>query len=182
MKLSNKIISVSKGWVTLTAVILFLIFSVTVLPNQSAKAEIYSAEAGSPDLSLFYTTDELYRMADLYGMSGRRAYVQARFTFDLMFPLIYGTFLLTTIAWAAGKLLRKNSRWRILVLIPLLAVIFDLLENTAASVVIGRYPQPSQLAAMVAPFFTLIKWLFVGSSFFLAITLPLLYGFKQLKN
>jgi len=180
--ITNRIIRLARGWITLAAVIIFLIFSVTVLPDQSAKAAAYSAEIGSPDLSLFYTPEDLYHMAEQFGESGRQAYVRARFTFDLAFPIVYGAFLLSCVGWALGKLTLENSNWRLLVLIPLFAVLFDLFENTAASIVISQYPQPSPLAAVLAPFFTLLKWFFVGSGFLLAATLPLLYGIKLLKK
>jgi hypothetical protein len=180
--ISNQIIKKSTGVVTLAALAAFLLFSATVLPDQSAKAAVYSGDAGSPDLSLFYAPDDLTRMAEQFGPAGRQSYVRARFTFDLAFPILYGAFLLSAIAWSLGRLTSDGSSWRLLVYIPLLAVFFDLLENTAASLVIGRFPQPSPLAASLAPYFTLIKWIFVGCAFALALLLPVLYLVRRLKK
>ena len=170
-RVANRIISASTKWVALISTIVFLIFSATVLPDQSAKAAVYSAEIGSPDLSLFYSPADLYQIAEQYGQSGRQAYVRARFTFDLAFPLVYGAFLLFPSAWALGKMTNENNRRRLLVFIPLLAVLFDLLENAFAAIVISRYPQSSGIVAVLAPFFTLFKWIFVGSGFALSFVL-----------
>jgi hypothetical protein len=171
LRVSNRIILSSSKWVVLSSTIIFLIFVGTVLPDQALKAEIYSAEIGSPDLSLFYSPADLYQMAEVYGSSGREAYVRARFSFDLLFPMVYGAFLLFTIAWGMGKTTGEKNHKRLLVFIPLLAVLFDLLENTFAAFVIGRYPQPSGIIAMLAPFFTLFKWVFVGFGFALSFVL-----------
>lgn len=162
--------------------IIFFVFSLTVLPDQSKKAAVYSGETGSPDLSLFYTPDDLYRMADQFGADGRMAYVRARFTFDLAWPAVYGVFLLASAAWSLGILTDQNNRWRLLVFPPLMAVIFDLLENMTAAIVIGRFPSPSFLAAMMAPYFTLLKWVLVAASFALAVLLSGLALFKLLKK
>jgi len=164
-KLTAFLIKYSTGWVALASLIVFLAFGAFVLPGQSAAAEAYSGEVGSPDTSLFYASDDLYRMAETYGPDGRAAYIHARFTFDLIFPFIYGVFLTAGLGWLLGKTTKHESRWRLLVLAPLFGVLLDLLENISAAFVIGRFPLRSPLAAVLAPVFTFDKWVFVGGSF-----------------
>ena len=181
-KIANKIISIASGWLLITTTMIFLVFSATVLPDQSQKAAQYSGVSGSPDLSLYYSPDQLYKMAEQFGENGRQSYITARFTFDLAFPFVYGAFLLSASAWGLGALTNVKNRWRLLVFIPILAILFDLLENTAASIVIGRYPQPSPIAAHLAPFFTLVKWIFVGSGFAISIVLIILGLWRKIKK
>jgi hypothetical protein len=50
-------------------------------------------------------------------------------------------------------------------LIPLAAVLLDLLENISAARVMAVYPAPQPLAAALAVIATPLKWLFVGGSF-----------------
>jgi len=178
----KRIFSLSTGKITLIALIIFLIFSATVLPDQSAKAEVYAGDAGSPDLSLFYSPADLYRMAEQFGPQGRQAYIKARFTFDFAFPLVYGVFLLTSIAWLLKRVTSEGSPWRFLVHFPLLGVLFDLLENTTASIVIGHFPNNSPFAATLAPFFTFIKWIFVDGSFIALFILLIFFIINQLKK
>ena len=157
--------TVSTGWVALAALAIFLLFTALVLPRQAAQSEAETGEAGSPDTSLFYAPDDLYRWAEAYGPSGRAAYVRARLTFDVIWPLVYTAFLSTAIAWVYGKAFAADSQWQWMNLAPILGAFFDYLENIAASLVMWRYPARTPVIDMAAPVFTLVKWVFVGGSF-----------------
>lgn len=177
--LSELIYHRSTGAVALITLLVFSAFMVLVLPGQSAAAEAYSSEVGSPDLSLFYSAEDLYRMAESYGVAGRAEYIHARFTFDLVFPLIYGLFLTACISWLLNRALPLGSNMRLLNLAPLMGVLFDFLENISASLVIGRFPMETPMIAALAPAFTLIKWIFVGGSFVLIIIAAALAVFSK---
>ncbi len=157
--------NISTGWVALAALAIFLLFTALVLPRQAAQSEAETGEAGSPDTSLFYAPDELYRLAEAYGPSGRAAYIRARFTFDVIWPLVYTAFLSTAIAWIYGKAFAADSRWQRMNLAPILGALFDYLENVATSLVMWRYPVRTPIIDVAAPVFTLVKWIFVGGSF-----------------
>jgi len=169
MRLSSWLRRVSKGWVALAGLLIFLLFTALVLPGQSQKAAKISGEAGSPDTSFFYSPADLTRMAEAYGELGRQAYVQARFTFDLIFPIVYTFFLVTSISWVFAKGFPASSRWQLANLVPLLGMLCDYLENLTASFVMLRYPSPAGIAAALAPVFTLLKWSFIGLSFGLLV-------------
>ncbi len=169
----------STGAAALITLLVFSAFMVLVLPGQSAAAEAYSGEVGSPDLSLFYSAGDLYHMAESYGVAGRAEYIRARFTFDLVFPLIYGLFLTACISWLLNRALPMGSNLRLLNLAPLLGVLFDFLENASAALVIGRFPIETPVIAALAPAFTLIKWIFVGSSFALLFIAAALAVFSK---
>ena len=151
----------------LICLVIFLIFSATQLPAQSARAAAYSGSSGTPDTSLFYSTAALYGMAAAYGAEGRQAYIQARFTFDLAFPLVYGAFLATALSYLLGHALDEDSPWRRLNLLPLAAMLFDYLENICATRVMAAYPTPQPVAAALAVLFTPLKWLFIAAGFLL---------------
>jgi len=164
-RLSNEVQRISGGWVALAALVIFLLFTALVLPAQSSQAKLDSGGAGSPDTSLFYTPAELYQLADAYGPTGRAAYLQARITFDLIWPIIYAFFLTTSISWVFGRVLAPTSSLQRANLVPLLGLLFDYLENLSTSLVMLRYPDPTPTFAWLAPLFTLLKWTFVGGSF-----------------
>ena len=65
-RISDWLNKVSSGWVTLAAVIIFILFSALVLPGQSARSEEEGGSERSPDLSLYYSAGELYQMAEEY--------------------------------------------------------------------------------------------------------------------
>jgi hypothetical protein len=151
----------------LAGLVIFVLFTALVLPGQSSQAEAVSGGAGSPDMSFFYSPDELYKMAEAYGEQGRPAYIRARFTFDLIWPLVYGFFLCTAISWVFARGFPPDSRWRWANLPPILGMLFDYLENISTSLVMFRYPLPTPVVAWLAPFFTAVKWIFVSGSFLL---------------
>jgi hypothetical protein len=136
-----------------------------VLPGQASQANALGGGAGSPDTSFWYSAADLYGFAEAYGQAGRDAYVRARWSFDLLFPLIYAFFLISTLSWTFAHAFPPESRLRYANLFPVLAMIFDFLENSATSLVMARFPLLTPLAANAAPILTLIKWCFVMGSF-----------------
>lgn len=169
VKLSNWLYKLSAGWVALVGLVIFLLFTLLVLPGQSRKAERISQGAGSPDTSFSYSAGDLFQMADAYGEQGRQEYVRARFTFDLVFPLVYTFFLLTSVSWVLARAFPSLNRWRLLNLLPLAGMLFDYLENITASLVMLRYPAPAGLAGALAAIFTPLKWVLIGLSFLLLV-------------
>ena len=167
--LSRWLRCVSTGWVVLTTTAIFLLFTGLVLPAQSDRAEAETGDGPSPDTSFFYTRADLYAMAEAYGDAGRRAYVRARFTFDLIWPLVYTAFLATAISWMYARGFPGGHGVQFANLAPLLGALFDYLENVSTSLVMIRFPDRTPVLAIVAPVFTTVKWMFVGGSFGLLI-------------
>ncbi len=167
-RLSEWLIKVAKGWVALAALIIFLLFTALVLPGQAAGSAERTGGARQPDTSLFYTPADLYDMAEAFGPAGRPAYIQARVTFDVVWPLVYGFYFVTGISWLVGRAFPASGRaalGRRLNLAPVLGVGFDYLENLATSLVMARYPASTPVVDLLAGPFTLVKWIFVGGSF-----------------
>ncbi len=171
--LSTTLQRLSTGRVTLIALLVFVVFTALVLPWQAAEAERISKGAGAPDTSLWYSSAELYRMAETYGPEGRQAYLLARWTFDVIWPLVYTSFLVAGTSWLTRRIFDTPSRWELLNLFPVLAMVLDFLENTAVSIVLVRYPAPTPFIVQLAPIFTLLKWLSVGGSCALLLGLAL---------
>jgi len=164
-RLSDWLRAISRGWIVLAALVVFLLFAGLALPYQNRRAEAVAKGAGSPDTSFYYTPADLYRMAETYGPLGRQAYVRARYTFDVAWPIVYVVFLATAISWVGGRALPAASRWQRANIVPLLGGLFDYLENVAASLVMLRYPSPTPVAAELAPIFTMVKWLLIAAAF-----------------
>jgi hypothetical protein len=168
-RLSDWLRKASIGWVALLALLIFVIFTALILPQQAAKAEQETGSSDSPDMALFYAPDELYQLAESYGERGRQAYIRARFTFDLVWPLVYTLFLATAISWVFGRAFAPDSRWQRANLAPLLGALFDYLENLSTSLVMLRYPSQTAVVDLLAPVFTGLKWGFLAASFVLLL-------------
>lgn len=183
-RLSDWIHSVSNGWVALSTMLIFLLFTLLVLPEQAARAEASTGGAGSPDMSFYYTAHDLYELAEVYGEGGRRAYVRARFTFDLVWPLVYTIFLSAGISWVNRRAFGLESLWQRANLVPVLAALFDYLENVSTSLVMIRYPSSTALVDVLATVFTMVKWILVTGSFaiLLAGTVTGLWRWVRARN
>jgi hypothetical protein len=166
---SEGLLKISKPWWVVASLVVFLFFMIVILPQQSALAEQYSADVGSPDTSFYYSSQRLYEMAESYGLEGRQSYIQARFTFDLVWPLAYTLFLLLSISWIIKGLNLKAHPWRRLNLVPLIGLVFDYLENIFASIIMARYPAKTIVISSIAGIFTSLKWIFIGGSFVILV-------------
>jgi hypothetical protein len=169
-RLSRRLTSLSRGWVVLAALALFVVFMVFVLPAQAEVSSRELDDAGSPDMSFVYSAGDLYRWAEAYGPDGRAAYVRVRWSFDLAWPLVYGLFLVTAVSWLGRRAYPSDSRWRLLNLTPVVAVLLDYAENVLTSVVMLRYPSETVVAASLASPVTIAKWIFVGVGFAALLT------------
>lgn len=165
VRLSRWLERISRGWVTILAVVIFFVFTPLVLPQQAARFEAAAGDGPSPDQSFIYTPSDLYRMAEAFGPEGRAAYVRARWTFDVVWPLVYTFALVTAISWLGKRAFPEGSKARQLNLVPVLGLLFDFLENICASLVIARYPAQTPVIDLLATVFTPIKWVFVVGSF-----------------
>ena len=169
IRFSGWLHKISKGWVALAGVVVFLLFTALVLPAQTAIEDSEIGEVGSPDLSFYYSAADLYRMAEDYGEQGRAEYIRVRFTFDLVWPLVYTFFLATTISWVFARAFSEGSKWRLANLIPVMGMLFDYLENMATSLVMWRYPAQTPVVDWLAGVFTGLKWILIGGSFILLL-------------
>ena len=164
------------GRIALISTVIFIIFVITVLPNEAQKSTSMGLLI-SPDTLFYYTASKLYDIAQSYGMIGRQFYVRQRFTFDLIWPVIYTAFTFFTALYFIYKLDRLN--WaKFLLSFSVFAFIFDILENISLSIVMTRYPKETFLLDHLAGFMTAAKWVTLSFSFL--ILFILLYDFMRL--
>lgn len=143
--------------------LIFVIFIGYVLPSVSAATKVATGSDRAPDTSFFYRAADIYEIAEEYGLEGRRYYIRSRFTFDVVWPLVYGAFLVAAISRLVHKR-RRGDKVRFLNLLPLAGVLFDYLENIATASAMYVFPDTIFLAYF-APYFTLVKWLCIYSAF-----------------
>jgi hypothetical protein len=178
---SDWIYQKSTSLITVSTLILFLVFTATILPIQSEQAKAQSGNT-SPDMSFFLTVKELYEIAESYGENGRVAYVRARFTFDLVWPIVYTLFLASGISWLYSRSFGKDSIVRRANLVPVIGMVLDYIENITASIVMLRYPARTPIVDMVAVIVTPLKWVFVGGSFLVLVVGLVKYGSTKVRN
>jgi hypothetical protein len=162
--------------------VIFIAFTALVLPGQAAKSEQYNGPAGAVDTSFMYSPDDLFETAEAYGEEGREAYVRARWTFDVVWPLVYTVFLATTVSFLLDKGFSHQGDWHLLNLAPLFAMLFDFIENAAASGVMLSFPERPLWLAWIASVATPVKWVLVGDSFTLVLIGLVAWGVRSWRN
>jgi len=162
VRISKSIAEYSKTRLVLISFLIFMGTVIFILPAQSV-----DSPGESPDLSIFYTIDDLYRIAESYGEDGRTEYIQARLTFDVIWPLVYTFFLASSISWSFIKGFGENSRWLYTNLLPIAGLLLDYLENVAVVIVMWNYPARTPVIDFAATVFTPLKWMSLGFSFLL---------------
>ena len=151
-----------------TIIVFSIVFSLTiafVLPEQSSRLGEETDNNPTPDLSFYFSVEDLYGWAESYGEAGRESYIRTRFTFDILWPLIYAGFLFSSMG---GLLYRSGLQDSIvdkLLLLPLFSLVFDYLENISSSIVMWRYPLRTPLVDYAVTVFTPLKWMILGFSF-----------------
>jgi len=168
-----------KGYHLLIAFLVFLFFMIFVLPHEAEKSAALGLTQ-SPDTSLFYTQEQLYQIAESYGKEGRTFYINQRFTFDLIWPLVYGIFLVIALAYLSQKV--KKPIFKKTYILPVIAVIFDYLENTMTAIVMTRYPKETIILSHLAGFMTAFKWITLSLSFLLMMVLVIFVIHQRIKN
>jgi hypothetical protein len=93
------------------------------------------------------------------GKKGLNIFALTQVTLDFIFPIAYGIFFATLIT-----LLYSEEVKRKLIIIPLLATIFDLGENFILAYLAYKYADSVSALARLAGIFTLLKWLMTISS------------------
>jgi hypothetical protein len=156
-------------WFSFISTVVFIGFIITVLPQQSALAEA-NGLVESIDTSWFYSSVDLYRIADIYGLSGRQFYIYQRWTFDVIWPLVYFGFIYSVSVVLYRSLHSPKLPVWILSFIWL-GTLFDFIENTLVSIVMARYPSTTFILADLAGPATGLKWIFIGLSFILLTVL-----------
>ncbi len=180
--ISDRIYQLSSGWIVSLSILIMILFLVFVLPDQAENSRKETGSSLSPDTSFFYSAEELYQIADEYGEAGRQAYINARWTFDLIFPLVYVFFLAAGISWFSRSLTSWSDLWKMGNLVPVFGGIFDYLENGAATWVMSIYPARLAALPLLAAFFTVTKWILISLAFLLYFILVGGAGYKWAKQ
>ena len=165
LKFSFWIKNRSSSQVVILGLVLFLFFTAVILPRQSANTKEYAGEMGSIDLKFFYTAEEVNQMASAYGEDGRAAYIQARWTYDLAWPIVYAFFLSTSISYIFARGFFVGSKWHIGNLIPIGGMVIDYLENIAITYVMLKHPVQLNWLANMTAIFTSVKWILISVGF-----------------
>jgi len=173
MKILSKIYTKANGPLTLVSLVIFGLFMALVLPYVAGLTEQFG---DGPDTMLQFNLCPYYNAREDYGIEGRNLYITLRWTFDIIWPLVYTFFYVMTIGYIGKKVNYKLGAK--LLFVPLLAIVFDLLENTFATIFMASYPNDIHWAVHLLIISSTAKWIFVGLSFVVILYLVIKWVVK----
>lgn len=160
--------------------VIFLLFTALVLPAIASLTTRVIGVAESPDTGFMFDVEVLYQLLDSYGASGRRFYITMRWTFDVVWPIVYTLFLLSSIGYLSKQTACK-FQYKLLYL-PLFSILFDLLENTFITILMVLYPSTVDFIGYLFILASLIKWIFISISFLVLFLLVIRLVYRKIKN
>lgn len=140
--------------------LIYLIFPMVLLPG------ILNDPALTPlDLKLYYNAETAYKIIASYGDELRLRYVIGILSVDVLYPLYYSCFLFSILLYLfkqQGIAVNQVVSQKIgILLLPYMAMTFDLIENSLNAIIVAFYPKKMPLIASVAGVATSAKWLAV---------------------
>lgn len=125
-------------------------------PYGQAQLEEITRGEGILDMKL-YDADMVYRVFDAQGEEGRQFYKGLLLSIELVFPIVYRTFIALLISLILSRLFSVGSRFRYLCLLPFVGMLADYLENILIVIMLSNYPQRLVEIAGIAGWITFIK-------------------------
>ena len=158
----------------IVSMVLFGLFMALVLPYFAALMAPYG---DGPDTMLVFNLCPYYTARTNFGEEGRRLYIILRWTFDVVWPIVYTFFYAMAIGYL-GKITNDKIGYKWL-LVPTIAVVFDFVENTFATIFMASYPNRINWAVHSLIIASTIKWIFVGGSMLVILYLLIKWVVKR---
>ncbi len=133
-------------------------------------------------MPLGYNSDYINSLFEALGKEGRDAYLYYQLPLDMFYPLFYAISFSLLIAYFLKKIKQFNSALFYLCLLPIIAGIFDYLENIGIITMLNNYPLISEPVMVSTNVFTIIKSMTVSVTFITMIILLIVLGMNTLKQ
>lgn len=160
---------------------IFILFIVLVLPWMNEYAFELIGVKDSIDTGFHTDIEKLYALRDSYGTEGRRYYIIIRFTFDLIWPIVYFLFI-ASITGFLTKHIKDSSEHRYINYLPILAVVLDYLENILASIFMFIHPASFDFLVFLIIVVSINKWAWILFSFIQIIWLSIKRGLTYVRK
>jgi hypothetical protein len=184
LRLYHSLHAMTKGFNISILALIYILMQLFVMQKADAEIRNLSGGVGPIDLQFAYSRQKVFSMLEAYGEVGRNFYLTIELTADLIYPLIYTLLLCMLIVFLFEKLNAGAVLISRILLLPLLALVFDYLENIMLIMMLQLYPATDGTLALAASFFTSAKWVAALLSMVACLTAAaaLLVNFAGLKS
>lgn len=131
------------------------------------------------DFLIGYDADTVYYILDTISANGRSEYLFL-IALDLCYGLVYAAVFFLSISLLLKKC-GASAKWDILLLLPLLAMLFDYLENICTTIHIFTFPTVNSIITGMECTGTCLKYLFLLDCLIVIVILAILTAWKKRK-
>lgn len=174
------------GILTLAFLAAYLVMAMYFMPratermNAAAQDTTIAPEFQGPlDLRMSYDTAAVRNTMTWLGEEGRVAYSNIEAQEDIVYPVIYSVFFALVLAFYGRRIFPKLPQLWYVSVLPLIAFVFDMMENYHIQKIIAAYPDLDAGFIERASMFTTLKWGFGLLSMFLIVVFVAVYLVKR---
>jgi|GEM_PF-3855892 len=113
-----------------------------------------------PDAHLWYSGDTAYELLYSYGEEGRSICRASETREDVIYPILYGSFLFFSIVFFFSRIFPSRPRLSLLAVLAVFTVLFDATENACIVLMIDHFPEQNLPLGDFCGMMTLMKWIF----------------------
>lgn len=185
MKIIDKISNIRNFFILmiLSALLIVILDFIKESPVSLIQFEKITKGTRLLDMTINYSPEKAYEMMESYGKEGRRYYLHRIEPIDTLLPASYSLFL-TVIITLIFKMLPAGKYLNRLQLVPILAGLFDYLENCCIIIMLLNYPARLLAVAKISNVFTMAKTILILLSILIIFTglVLLLFNLKMEAN
>lgn len=140
----------------------------------------------APELVLFdmspmgYSYAQAIKLLTSLGAEGRNAYLSIQLPLDFIYPGLFAVSYALLITWVFKHYLPIDSKFYFIAFIPIIAGVFDYLENTTIIMMLNSFPDISENIVTISSLFTIVKSV-ATSLFFVTLILSFIVFFRRRK-
>jgi len=124
---------------------------------------IPAVQAYAPEMKVFdlspggYSYDYAIELLSTLGEEGRAEYLKTQLPLDFIYPALFSISSFLLLAWIFSRRYEKGSGIFYLCFVPVIAGMFDYLENIQIVLMILKYPDISNAQVALSSTFTIVK-------------------------
>lgn len=157
-KIINYLQYISNGKVVLLLFVLTNLIYILMLMYSLPLVSSYVPELVLFDMSpLGYSYSQAIELLIALGLEGRNTYLSIQLPLDFIYPGLFAVSYSLLITWVFKHYLSNDSKFYLIAFIPIIAGVFDYLENISIIVMLNSYPNISVNLVNISSAFTIVK-------------------------
>ncbi len=159
-------------WLIVVLALAFLFMALYVFPSFQAEFnQIAGAEVKSPDTRLWYSGEDALGLFQTLQQTGRDKLGLFSGVIDMIYPLVYGALFFLLLRKLTSSLSAKKSWLKYICYLPIIAAVFDYIENINILIMLGTFPNISSAQAILGSAATILKWTFLAFTLLAALAM-----------